>query len=94
MEFTVFWKKKGGPRLATFLDTVTFGVFELLSISLLREHLGLDVGSFGNPALSFFDVQMIADDFVLMLMFIGNDFLPHLPTVEIADGSACAMLHL
>lgn len=32
--------------------------------------------------------------FVFMLMLVGNDFLPHLPTVEIGDGSVVAMFHL
>ena len=37
-DFSSFWKKKGVPRLATFLDTVPFGEFELLPIGILREY--------------------------------------------------------
>lgn len=94
VDFSAFWKKKGGPRQATFLDTVTFGEFELLSIGLLREYLNLDVGGYGNTELSFFDIERVVDDFVFMLMLVGNDFLPHLPTIEIADGSVCGMMYL
>ncbi len=94
VDFTAYWKKKGGPRTATFLDTVSFGEFELLSIGLLREYLELDIGSGSNAALPFFDIERVVDDFVFMLMLVGNDFLPHLPTVEIADGSVVAMFHL
>lgn len=94
VDFSSFWKKKGGPRTATFLDTVSFGEFELLSIGLLREYLALDVGSLNNATLPFFDIERVVDDFVFMLMLVGNDFLPHLPTVEIADGSVVAMFQL
>lgn len=94
VDFSAYWKKKGGPRTATHLDTITFGEFELLSIGLLREYLALDVGSMGNHSLSYFDVERVVDDFIFMLMLVGNDFLPHLPTVEIADGMVIAMMHL
>lgn len=88
------WRKKGGPRIATHLDTITFGEFELLSVGILREYLALDLGSLGNSSLPFFDIERVVDDFVFMLMLVGNDFLPHLPTVEIADGMVVAMMHL
>lgn len=89
-----FWKKKGGPRVATSLDTAVFGDFEFLSIGVLREYLALELGAFGNSGLPFFDIERIADDFVFILMLIGNDFLPNLPTLDIADGTLNVMLHL
>eukprot|EP00177_Eucheuma_denticulatum_P001278 GFKZ01002325.1.p1 GENE.GFKZ01002325.1~~GFKZ01002325.1.p1 ORF type:complete len:1472 (-),score=200.66 GFKZ01002325.1:1614-6029(-) len=94
VDFSAFWRKKGGPRVATQLDTIVFGEFELLSIGVLREYLALELGADGNAGLPFFDVERIADDFVFILMLIGNDFLPHLPTLDISIGTLGVMLHL
>lgn len=89
-----FWRKKSGPRLATELDMTVFGEFELLSIGILREYLVEDLGADNNRNLPFFDVERLTDDFVFILMLIGNDFLPNLPTLDIADGTLDVLLHL
>lgn len=94
VDFMEYRRKKGGPRLATALDTAVFGEFEFLSIGVMREYLVYELGSNGNSSLPFFDIERIADDFVFILMLIGNDFLPHLPTLDIASGTLGVMLHL
>jgi 5'-3' exonuclease len=38
------------------------------------------------------DFSRVIDDFVLMCFFIGNDFLPSLPHLDIADGSLNTMM--
>ncbi|EWM20807.1 dhm exonuclease [Nannochloropsis gaditana] len=39
-----------------------------------------------------FDLERIIDDYVLMCMFVGNDFIPHLPHMDIADGALNMMM--
>ncbi|KAF9953306.1 5'-3' exoribonuclease 1, partial [Modicella reniformis] len=71
-------KKKGG------LDTQNFF---LLHLSLLREYLDLEFNSLESTLPFPYDLERIIDDFVLMCLFVGNDFLPHLPHLHIAEGA-------
>lgn len=49
----------------------------------MREYLDLEFREI-EPNLSFdYSLERIIDDFVLLAVFIGNDFLPHLPDVHI-----------
>ena len=34
-----------------------------------------------------YSLERVIDDFILMCVLIGNDFLPHMPSLDIADGS-------
>ncbi|KAJ6450152.1 exonuclease II [Mycena sanguinolenta] len=64
------------------LETLTF---YLLHLSLMREYLDLEFASIG-PALSFpYNLERIIDDFILLAVFVGNDFLPNLPDLHIHE---------
>ncbi|KAK7518312.1 exoribonuclease 2 [Phyllosticta citriasiana] len=58
--------------------------FIWLHVSILREYLAaeLNVRNQGFP----FDLERALDDWVFMCFFVGNDFLPHLPSLEIREG--------
>ncbi|KAF7319188.1 5'-3' exoribonuclease 1 [Mycena chlorophos] len=59
--------------------------FYLLHLSLMREYLDLEFHEIA-PVLPFeYDLERIIDDFVLLAVFVGNDFLPHLPDLHIHE---------
>jgi 5'-3' exoribonuclease 1 len=58
--------------------------FQLLHLSLLREYLQIE---FSYQLVGQYDLERIVDDFVFMTFLVGNDFLPHMPTLDIGDGA-------
>lgn len=63
--------------------------FFLMHLSLLREYLDIEFADLKNvmPASNPYDLEHIIDDFILLAIFIGNDFLPHLPGLHINEGA-------
>ena len=59
--------------------------FQLLHLSLLREYLQIEF-AYGLDSSSY-DIESIVDDFVFMTFLVGNDFLPHMPSLDIGDGA-------
>lgn len=68
--------------------------FETLEIGMLREMLRLQFKPLKfHPTFGpRFDLERVIDDFILICMFVGNDFLPHLPHMDIADGALNMMM--
>ena len=62
---------------------VTLKPFIWLHVPVLREYLAIELSV---PGLPFrFDLERAIDDWIFMCCFVGNDFLPHLPALEIRE---------
>ena len=59
--------------------------FQLLHLSVLREYLEVDIARDLVGSSIQLDKERIIDDFVFMTFLVGNDFLPHLPTLDIGE---------
>ncbi|CAG2053535.1 unnamed protein product [Timema podura] len=68
------------------------GEFIFVRLNILREYLEKELEM---PNLPFpYDFERAIDDWVFMCFFVGNDFLPHLPSLEIREGAIDRLVQL
>lgn len=73
-------------RLSASIDSYIHNSnFELLHMSILRDYLAFEFETRDILPSSQFDLEQTIDDFVFMTFIVGNDFLPHMPAIDIAD---------
>lgn len=72
----------GGSARQTVIRQTKSAQFQLLHLSILREYLSLD---FAFECSWLPDQERLFDDFIFLTFLVGNDFLPHLPSLDISE---------
>ncbi|GIQ88087.1 5'-3' exoribonuclease, partial [Kipferlia bialata] len=67
--------------------------FQFLHVWRLREYLQFEFSPLMKVEMKMpFDLERIIDDFVFLCFLCGNDFLPHLPSLEINENAIIRMM--
>ena len=85
-EVITFTKKPPKTGNVTVPDLDVSGVkFQLLHLSVLREYIEVEFSRrHQGPPL---DRERLVDDFVFLTFLVGNDFIPHIPSMDIAENA-------
>ena len=82
---------KDGTDAPLVVDSSNFSIkFSIVKILVFRDFLN---GFMKDANMRFpFNLENVIDDFVLLCFLVGNDFLPHLPGLDIRMGGIDILL--
>jgi len=66
--------------------------FQFLNIWVLREYLEIDFKIL-DPICEL-DTERLIDDFIFICFLMGNDFIPHIPSLKAHEVYVCAYICL
>ncbi|KAG9025495.1 5'-3' exoribonuclease 2 [Tulasnella sp. JGI-2019a] len=66
--------------------------FIFLNVSILREYLKIALVRADLPFA--FDFELAIDDWIFLIFMVGNDFLPHLPSLDIRQGGITTLINI
>jgi 5'-3' exonuclease len=73
------------PLSAAIQSYIHNSNFELLHLSVLRDYLALEFETSEFYPSSRYQLEQTIDDFVFLTFLVGNDFLPHMPALDIGE---------
>lgn len=79
-------------RIARSDQPSTTSKFQFIKVPVLRQYLFYEFKDLTKYPI--FDFERVIDDFVFLCFFVGNDFLPHLPSMHIRDGAIDGLIYL
>ena len=71
--------------------------FQFVDISIVRECIEMEMRPASRAAQANGDtvsLDRMIDDYVFMCFFVGNDFLPHVPTLDIREGAIDLLMQI
>lgn len=73
-------------------DSIVNTKFQFIKVPVLRQYLFYEFKDLTR--YQHYDFERVIDDFVFLCFFVGNDFLPHLPSMHIRDGAIDGLIYL
>ncbi|KAK3631212.1 5'-3' exoribonuclease 2 [Elasticomyces elasticus] len=78
------------PAEKQLAGKTTLKPYVWLHVGILREYLAVEM----NVARLGLDLERVLDDWMFMCLFVGNDFLPHLPSLEIRENGIDTLIKI